>query len=442
MSKPNVIFLSIDRLHAGYLGAYGNTWIETPNYDALASQSIVFDRATIDTPQLELQYRSLWHGIHALQPMDIGSERRSIAARFAEAGWLTAMVTDDSQIASVPGSSDFAETIDISSAINAAKNSGGHIVEDIEQTQVALFFAEAINWFEASRRPFFLWLHTGSLGRIWDAPLEFREQYADEDDPEPATWSEPPNRVLAENFDPDELLSITHAYAGQVSLVDQLLGSLTAVIAERGLNENTLLVCFSPRGFPLGEHHRVGPCDDALYSELTHVPLLMRAPVAFLKPGRTQALVQPADIAASILDFCGLENEGSSNSARRLAGIGRSLMPLLRGEQVDDFDRACIVGGSRQEAIVTPAWSLRASSALDAGTPNDDAVAAEGIPTNSHAELFVKPDDWFEVNEVSNRCGEVVEQLHAAYDEFAAACRADESVVLAPLREELVLGLD
>ena len=79
----------------------------------------------------------------------------------------------------------------------------------------------------------------------------------------------------------------------------------------------------------------------------------------------------------------------------------------------------------------------------DTGTPNDDAVAeAESIPANSHAELFVKPDDWFEVNEVSDRCGEVVEQLRAAFDEFAAACRADEPVVLAPLREELVLGLD
>ena len=34
----------------------------------------------------------------------------------------------------------------------------------------------------------------------------------------------------------------------------------------------------SPRGFPLGEHWRVGPCDDALFGELVHVPWMMQFP--------------------------------------------------------------------------------------------------------------------------------------------------------------------
>ena len=37
-----------------------------------------------------------------------------------------------------------------------------------------------------------------------------------------------------------------------------------------------LYICFavtSPRGFPLGEHRRIGECDQALYGELLHVPV-------------------------------------------------------------------------------------------------------------------------------------------------------------------------
>ena len=41
----NVVCLVIDRLQAGYVGAYGNTWIETPNLDRLASQSFLLEHA-------------------------------------------------------------------------------------------------------------------------------------------------------------------------------------------------------------------------------------------------------------------------------------------------------------------------------------------------------------------------------------------------------------
>ena len=39
----NVIVVVCNSLHLGFLGAYGNAWIETPNLDRLASEGIVFD---------------------------------------------------------------------------------------------------------------------------------------------------------------------------------------------------------------------------------------------------------------------------------------------------------------------------------------------------------------------------------------------------------------
>jgi arylsulfatase A-like enzyme len=435
--QPNIVCLAIDRLHAGYMGAYGNTWIQTPALDGLAAESLVFDRAIIDSPRLELLYRSLWQGWHALCPEDRASSSESLAAQFSRAGWHTALLTDEKSVAVHPSAVGFTEKLMIDSSGDAPRNAGRRVAASIEETDAAAFFAQSVGWLESAQSPFFLWLHTGTLGRTWDAPLEFREQYTDEDDPMPGDWADVPNRLLPERFDPDELTAITHAYAGQVSLIDQLIGSLLTSLEETGLADNTLFVCFSPRGISLGEHRRIGVCDDALYAELTHVPFLLRPHKGFSNTGRTQALVQPTDLPATILDICGLALHPPSVAAKQLVGQGKSLLPLIQGQPATGFDRACIVAPNQQHGIVTPAWSLRvhqrsASSASD----RESSTPIEA------AELFAKPDDWFEVNEVSNRCPGLVEKLQAAYQEFSAAAVTGLPTPLADLPEELIEGID
>ena len=42
---PNVILVIIDTLRRDHVGAYGNPWIQTPNLDALAEESLLFTRA-------------------------------------------------------------------------------------------------------------------------------------------------------------------------------------------------------------------------------------------------------------------------------------------------------------------------------------------------------------------------------------------------------------
>ncbi len=174
--------------------------------------------------------------------------------------------------------------------------------------------------------PFVLWLHVGSLGRTWDAPLDFRNQYADEDDPPLPETAAMPNLFLPPDADPDLLLGYTHSYAGQVSLLDTCVGSLLDSLAASPAAENTLVALLSARGFPLGEHGRVGPCDDALYGELTQIPWLLRFPDGAAACERTQALVQPADLYATLSQWCGLPTAAPSIAA------GRSLLPLARIE--------------------------------------------------------------------------------------------------------------
>jgi arylsulfatase A-like enzyme len=210
--------------------------------------------------------------------------------------------------------------------------------------------------------------------------------------------------MLAGGFDPDEVLGITQAYAGQVALVDECLGMLLAALDEHPQRDELLLIVTSPRGYPLGEHRRVGPCDEALYAELLQVPLLVRFPGREGALVRSQSLGQPASVWATLT--------GSP--------AGRDLRRILAGESLDGADTAVAVG-PQQRAIRTPAWFLRQS-------------LAESEPL---IELFAKPDDRFEANEVSSRGGEAAELLAARLEEFETLARAGRLAELPPLAELL-----
>ena len=83
-------------------------------------------------------------------------------------------------------------------------------------------------------------------------------------------------------------------------------------------------------------------------------------------------------------------------------------MQLLRQETDALRDRLCLAGGDGQRTIRTPAWYLRS-----AGEP----------------ELFAKPDDRWEVNNVTCRCPEVVEGLQAALAQYSWPFRPVEFAI-------------
>jgi arylsulfatase A-like enzyme len=420
----NIICIAIDRLHAAYLGPYGNTWVETPTLNDFAAKSFLLDRAVADSPQLAASYRSFWHGLHSLCPSAQTANRASLVELLSGAGFQATLVTDDSELANHPLATAFAECDLVTSSAANAK-----IAEHPDDTDLAALFQTATERISAAKSPFFTWIHAGALGRRWDAPLEYGARYADEDDPTPTDSAAVPNRVLSEDFDPDEVTAVTHAYAGQITLLDELLGLFIEAVDTAHNPEETVIALISPRGFALGEHHRLGPCDDALYSDVIHVPCMIRFPTDMKFAGRSQAIVQPADFPATLLELCDLDSDWKSPSV----GHGRSLLPLARNEQPAGFDRACAIGAN-DKTIVVPNWSLRVLNAT-ANTSAETGASEAGTPP--HHELFVKPDDWFEINEISDRCPEIAELLAAELSSFEQHCTTGDTAMLAKLPDEL-----
>ena len=407
----NAICLVIDRLHAGFLGAYGNAWVQTPQLDRLAAESFVFDQALVDSPRLESLYRSCWQGWHAIRAHQPPEGRPTLLHLLGSAGVSGTLLTDEPAVARHPAATGFDELVEIDAPDHEEP------AKRIDQTHLARCFAQAIDWLQRAREPFLLWCHLTGLGGPWDAPREFRRAYLEEGDPPPRKTADVPCLRLPEDYDPDELLSVTQAYAGQVSLLDTCVGALLEFLGESRAGAETLLVLLSARGFPLGEHLRVGPCDEPLYGELVQVPWMMRFPDGLGAAARSQALVEPADLWATLLGWWQI-------AGRPDAPTAQGLLPLVREEVASVRDRLLVVADGLEQAIRTPAWYLRESG----GAEEDTA----GV------ELFAKPDDRWEVNDVSDRCRDVVDGLREVFVQSERFLQTGQIGDLPPLEESLV----
>jgi arylsulfatase A-like enzyme len=410
----NAIVLVVDQLHAGYLGCYGNSWIGTPAVDRLASQGFLFDQALLESTRLSDFYHACWGGVSALGPQE--SLFHSLPALLREQQVQTALVSDNERIFERPVSGHWQEAIPVPVADRHERAKSAH------DSQFARVFAAAGDWLAAAHEPFVLWTHFGSLKTAWDAPLEMRARYFEEEDLDIPQFIEPPRLRLADDFDPDEQLKIRWCYAAQVSLFDACLAEFLALIDTPELLASTAVILVAPRGYPLGEHRRVGfdnrhPA--ALHAESIHLPLVVRLPGQQPAAARSQALVQPADLHATLLEWFGLPPHPRPT-------LGRSLLPVMHDQTDQLRDHLLLVSGSHERGIRTPAWYLRSETQADG---------------NVSRQLFVKPDDRWEANEVADRCPDIADELQRTLRDALQQAADGQFAARAPLAEVLVDGL-
>lgn len=385
----NLLCIAVDHLHAGYLGCYGNTWIATPAFDQLAASGFVFDQATVDTLDLSAAYESWWRGTHVIEQRSKDSPGLTLAGLARQAGMRTLLAADDPLVL------EHAAGVDFDEIVECLPTAGGDTAaDDVTQTHTARLFAEAGDRLLDLPRPFAMWLHVGALGGAWDAPLSFRERYLGEDDPPVPTFTTLPERIAPPEIDLDERFGYSQAYAGQVTLLDTCLGALLEQLEETNLAGDTIVVVCGLRGLSLGEHGRVGRTDRRLYAENTHVPWLVRMPDRRGALRRSQALVQPSDLLPTVAEWLNHPLEAAPH-------WGRSLAKHAAGDAEKIRDRAIAVGAG-EFAIRTTRWLLRGAD-----------CKADAEPTLT--ELFAKPDDFWEVSDVADRCPEVVEALQESY---------------------------
>src|SRR5437868_6418435 len=122
----SAVVLVIDRLGAGWLGPYGNTWLETPNFNRLAAESVLCETVIAGSPDLAANYRAVWTGQHALEPAMPG--RATLPALASLAAATSLLISDDQELAEQPGAAHFANRLLLPTSSPAAA------ADEIEQT--------------------------------------------------------------------------------------------------------------------------------------------------------------------------------------------------------------------------------------------------------------------------------------------------------------------
>ncbi len=400
----NAIVLVIDGLANAFIGPYGNTWLATPAWDRLASRSLLLENAITDSPDLATVYHSYWQGHHALTAA-ARHTLENLPAQSVAASIDTCLITDEPTLADHPIAQDFEQRVIL------APPTADQMADAIEQTHLARLFATALELLDQVRPPFLIWIHAQALHGPWDAPYSMRCHFAAEEDPPPPDFVQPPQQRLVNDYDPDQVLGVQQACAGQITLLDTCLGVLTEAVEQHALADSTALLATSPRGYPLGEHLQIGPGDGGLFNELIHVPWLIQLPNEHAAATRHHQLVQPPDMYTTLLNWLDIPIPSLPTWGRDLLALAEDCPPSF------DWDQAA-TSGHGQDTFCVPHWSLH--------------QVPDGPP-----QLFVKPDDRWEVNNISDRCHDIVQQMNRQLERFRQAAGTNDRSLLPALPTDL-----
>ena len=391
-----VIVLVVDRLSPSQIGAYGNTCHDTDAMNRIASQGVLFDQAVSPFANLEASYRQLFNASSIQKPSDSSDE--TWLAAVGRSGVETTFMCDREWLAESQVLAGF------DSVSRLSVKPLDRLASRVSQTGLARFFAQAIDRLESLPSQSLAWIDCSGLAGQWDAPYELRKSMADPDDPDPPTFYEPASSVFdTKDGDPDALLGVQQAVDAQVQMLDDFIGVLLDVLDQPEFS-NTMFCLTSLRGFPVGQHGLVGSPDAIVaqslplkygYSESLRSPLMVCLPEkndggqrVRDQSVRSGKLVTPAVVTSLIESFlCQADDQVDSWLA------DHSMLPAS--------DRAIVVVQNEAEVVLlTHAWKFMLN------TQTDDC------------ELYAKPDDLWEVNDVSQRCPnevrlfrEMVEQL-------------------------------
>ena len=385
-----LIVITLDRLPGWMLSATGCTWVAMPALDALAARGLVFDRLIADTDRPHDVLAVLAGGPTSPTDAAVGGSWPLLAA----AGWSPAVITDDARLAAALAAQAEVRHVPLVAAAATAATAA--------ETNLGRLFAAVAEAVRGGRHRL-VWCHATSLGAAWDAPLRFREQYADPDDPPPPTTAIVPDLAVDADTDPDLVVGFRQVMAGQLTMLDGCLGSLVEALATRGGNW-TILVA-GVRGIGLGLHGRIGCGPLPPFGELVHLPAILVDHRGRMAAQRHGGLVLPADLGRTLRDLIGLEphvpvREGEPRAGRSLAGLFEPSLfePGGLGTWTAPGRDRVICRAERGTAVATPAWHLLLTR----------AGAEQARP-----RLYAKPDDYFEVSDVANRCPAVAEELTA-----------------------------
>lgn len=329
---PDVLLVTVDTLRADHLGAYGFPADASPNFDALAAQSALFERAIAASSRTAPSHASImtsrWVREHSIGHRNgssrLADDEVTLAAHFGAAGYQTAAFISNSMLHERVGLDlGFDEYDD---ELSESESNRDNIFERLaDQTG-----DRAVEWLaQHGANNYFLWVQFNDPHGPYTPPGDYAARVSLASEPDEAAlpalhvdrgWFGIPAYQKLDGL--DRLSEYRSRYAAEILYFDNALGELVAA-AERASGGRPLLILItSDHGESLGEHDFYLSHGHATTPELAHVPLILRAPG--ISPQRRQELVHHIDVLPTLLELAGLPLPEAST--------GVALGPALRGE--------------------------------------------------------------------------------------------------------------
>lgn len=356
-----VIIVSFDRLPCAGLGCYGNEWIDTPGFDALAAEGFVFD--------------------HHLAEEVRGDTAGLTHRPRLEAGWLAAL--RDRGVATTLLHEPHSELVVDPKAFAVVRDCGGE--DGLQVAANDLPFARLVQratavLTESSPSDRLLWLSSAGLPDGCRPPEGALDLYIEEFAQHEIDW---------EALSPEAFGRHPAIRAAYLSIIDHWLGQLREAIGK--LSDPALLIVIGCEGLIWQPVPRRYSTPGGLETQCTESPWLLWANNGSVSPGRSAALVQLSDLPPTVAEWM-----SSTDSQPSTLNFQLSLWPLIRGERTTHRETAVTRGSDGATSVRTATESVVSP------------------PNATDARAFLKPEDAWDVNDVAASMPEVVARLVAA----------------------------
>lgn len=316
-STKVVLLVTVDTLRADELGAYGSARGLTPNLDALARESVVFERAYAPAAFTLPSIAGLLTG---RLPESLGIQTNesglpdgvaTLATRLSEAGWQTGAVVGNFVLRRASGvARGFRHFDDDFTSHEGVRRWPERVASSTTDAALEMFDGCRVS----EQTPCFLWVHYQDPHGPYEPPPGYREAQLEreraveggrlrlsEGDDHLGRGAIPSYQYLPGQ---SEVAWYRAGYRGEIAYMDEQVGRLIAGLRERGVWQEAVVVFAADHGEALGDHgvwfaHGVGLTDDQV-----HVPLLFRAPR--LAPARRAEVVSLLDVYPTLLARLGL----------------------------------------------------------------------------------------------------------------------------------------
>ncbi len=334
--RMNVVFVLTDDHRYDAMGFMGHPFVKTPVMDKMAREGAHFKNAFVTTSLCSPSRATILTGLYMHNHGIVDNNRPAsedliyFPQYLQQAGYQTAFVgkwhfgghSDDPR----PG---FDHWVSFKGQGEYFPGQNGLNVNGRRVPQTGYITDEmtdyALDWLTTrdKDRPFFLYLSHKAVHDNFSPPPRLMGKYENETVEFPATMAN-----TKENYEgkpmwvynqrnswhgvdfpyhgqqKGDLEWIYKRYCEAVTGVDESLGRVMARLREEGIERDTLVIYMGDNGFLWGEHGLIDKRN--AYEESMRVPLLAYCP-GFVEAGKTvEGLVANLDIAATILEACGL----------------------------------------------------------------------------------------------------------------------------------------